>query len=321
MTPTLRALAVLLAASSVALADGAAAQARVDAFQKEAAARRAALGLERGDPRLLAEYPPPALALAQGAEPQTACPGQEVAVKVVGRIAKGSLVVVLSDDVEVTGEKLTDANWEAKVKVKASALPGDVLLRVTTPVSAAWRATRVLDVGCRHRWVLDLAGGERLTVVTAWPKGANTAVQADGTWSKGGQALGTARLTVRAGETFTFERVESAEETAAAARLRASTDFKAVEARAAEAQARVNRCSSGPPAEQQPCLKTGGEALARVAAERDALRQKALAAVAPRFGCDVVKVKRDADALAGRAEGCRGERAAAAVTGTVAAEQ
>lgn len=297
-----------------AAAPDAGAQSRPEAFHQRALAERAALKLDAADPRLAAAYPAPVLTAGDA---PLACPGQRLAVKVAGRLVAGSLVTVLSEDVVVVNERQTAGGWEATVEVRPNAPPGDVLVRVTSPVSEAWRATRLLDIGCQHRWTMDLATGDRLAVTTRWPVGANTGLTADGVWTRGDRALGTARLGVRSGEAFVFERVPSAEELAAEEKLAASPELKAIEARAAEAQARVNGCATGPAAQQAGCLKQNADALARASAERAAVVDRLTGAARPHFGCARIRVTRAGDGLAGTAERCAGANGPIAVRGTV----
>lgn len=316
MTWTATVFASLLPLVAVGAAD-AGAESKAEAFHRQALAQRAALQLDATDPRLRTQYPAPELTPG---DVGLACAGQRLPVKVAGRFVPGSLVTVLSEDVVVVSEKLSASAWEAVVQVRPDAPPGDVLVRVTSPVSEAWRASRLLDVGCQHRWTLDLATGERLTVVTRWPAGANTGVKADGQWTRGTQVLGPVKLEVRGTDAFVFERLVSPEYALAEEKLGRSPELKAIEARAADAQANVNRCAAGPAPQQASCLKKNGDALARASAERAALVDKALGAVTPRFGCAIIRLAREGRGLVGVADRCAGASGPTAVRGTVAAE-
>lgn len=308
--------AAVLVAGALSAGAAPSTQARLAAFHAEAVAQRARLGLEKDAARLEALYPAPEVHLPPGAEPAAACPGQTVEVKLEGRFLPGSLVVLQGEDAEVLEEALSPASWTARVRVLPTAPPRDVLVRVLSPVSETERAARLLDVGCQHRWVLALPGGETLTVRTTWPRGANTSVQATGEWTRGALTE-PAALAVHASGAYTFERLPSPQETRARAALAASAPWRALQARAEEAQARVNACSRGPAGGQQACLKANGDALARVERERRALQDQALSGLQPRLGCETLKVSVAAGRLAGEAERCAAGPGRHPVTGTV----
>jgi hypothetical protein len=314
--------AVLAALGAPASGPGASEQARLEAFRKEAAAQRRKLGLEGDQSKLYAQYPAPEVALA-AAEVPTACPGQRLTVSLTGRFLPGALFVAQSDAVSLSDERQTATTWQATVTVRPDAAPGDVLLRVVTPVSEAFKLTRLLDVGCRHTWALELSTGERLLVKTTWPEGASTAARADAEWSRGTKRLGVLPLTVRGGGgIFTFERVvspqERAKRAAAQAGLQADRDYAALRTKLDAEQRLVDSCRTGPTAALGACLKSHGDELARLEAAMAAKEQRALGGLGPAFGCELVRVQEHAGALSGEAERCVGA-ARATATGTVKA--
>lgn len=288
-------------------------QERRAAVYTKAEAERKKAGLD--DPKkLYAQYPTPEVSFA--GEPKRLCAGKSATVKLTGKFVPGSSFLATNDGVQVAKEKLTPTSWEAELKVAPGAMPGSVSVEVFTPVSAASRSERVLTIGCTYQWHLELQDGEALDLTTDFSSADHGG---DGTWTKGGKSLGTARFTIEGSdEDFNLTRQASQQEFQNAAsnmtKLYESPDFKALQARQQKAAEALGACKD--PKAMAACMKAPGEELRKVGEEQQALTKKFMSAGKPTFGCNQINLKVSGTSLSGDAAEC-GDEKRLTVKGTV----
>ncbi len=303
----------VLAVAGVVRAATSGFQERRTAIYTKAEADRKKLGLE--DPKkLYAKYPTPEVSFK--GEPARLCAGKSATVKLTGKFVPASAFLVTNDGVQVVKEKMTATSWEAELKATAGALPGEVTVEVFSPVSAASRSAKVLELGCKYQWHLELADGQVVDLATDF---AAQDRHGAASWTKSGKATGTSRFGVDgSGEDFNFTRQASQEELMGSAanmsKLFESAEYKALLARQQKASEALGACKD--PKTMAACMKAPGEEIRKIGEQQETLTKKYMSAGKPTFGCNQLNVKVSGTAVSGEATEC-GDAKPQALKGTV----
>ena len=252
--------------------------------------------------------------------PLDACAGSKVPVTLTGKLAKGTVLAVESDDVAVKDEKLEPGRWSATLELSAGAPPQTVSITAVAP-GGAQTSVRVLHVGCKHAWTVTLDSGETVTVHSAWPKSGRTSGPGEGGWSAGEKS--TWDVSGRP-PSFVLERVLSEAETAARTE-RMSLAMNSPKARelarrrAAAEREGEKRCASQPSFDLTlKCMAPIQEEMNAIDAENEELARKARGG--PKAGCDLLEVDLREGKLTGLGTRCSDERRHKIVSGSVKGE-
>lgn len=285
------ALWILMLLGTLSKADEPAWKKRLDAAEQKAALERKRLGLD--ERALYGRYPTPEIQFGEGGEHAqvvSLCPGQSAVVKLAGKLVPGSTVIVESDDVEVTKERLTASGWEATLKARPGAGPQTLSAVVASPVTFASRAETIARIACRYRWQLKIDGGDALTVVTS--RDDSGPLQA--TWKRGAAPPVAVPVTARLeGNHLTVQRVASQEEIQEAVgsmqKMMESPELKSLQERQQKAIAGIEGCMAKADVARQKCMEGISAAIAKLQQEQEALMAKN-APKGPPIGCDEVTV-------------------------------
>lgn len=293
---------VLLTAGLVRAASDAWRQ-KLDAASKAAEAQRKTLGLDGPDDEdaLSQKYPSPEVQFGNGVTQYegafaTLCPGETGRLFIPGKFLEGTTFVVKSDDVQVTGEKLTPKGWEATVTAPRDWVWEPVKVIIASPVSFASVTVNALLVRCSMRFKLALDSGQTLEATLGWDKKARALV-GNGAWKPGG----TVKLEVDSSQRFALKRAFTETE-----RLKQIEKADAVSESPALLAANARRDKA------EEVLETCTKAKGRCEAERNTVAQEEAAAEALRrsmvgaltVGCDRMDLKLGRGTAEGRAEEC-----------------
>lgn len=299
---------VLLTAGLVRAASDAWRQ-KLDAAGKVAQEKRKALGLEgaAGRKALNEKYPTPEVQFGNGVSKSegafvTTCPGETVKVVIPGKFQEGTTFVVQSDDVQVTGEKLTPKGWEASIAVPRDWPHDFVRVRIAAPVSFTGVTVRALEVRCTMRFKLALDSGPTLEATLAWDA-KKEGLAGAGVWKPGGKVQLKANGSPG---NFMLERDFSMQEMMARAEREADVintpAMAAASARMTKAQEAVGKCFEKPQAEQPACITAASKEMETSTNEVMALRASLLAKLT--VGCDRLSLKLGRGTVEGTAENC-----------------
>lgn len=286
---------------------------RITKARQAAFDERKRLGLS--DEKAARQFPTPEVSFK--GEAPSICPGKTGTVRIDGKLAPGTTVVLQSDAVEVTNERFTPSGWQATAKVKDGAPPQQITAQVAAPVSFASRWIRALDVRCAYEWKLELKGGDTLVVKTG---AQSDAQQVDALWTKkGGKAI-TVPFTAQVSDGLSLDRYVSPEEQQAQANgmltAMESPRMKELDARGEKAMAAIQACTEKATKDLAACMKAPSEEMKKVAEEKQALLKAG--ASGPTHGCEAVQVSVRDGKVEGNARGCFGHESESStpVTGT-----
>lgn len=299
---------VLLTAGLVRAASDAWRQ-KLDAASKAAEAQRKTLGLDGPDDEdaLSQKYPSPEVQFGNGVTQYegafaTLCPGETGRLFIPGKFLEGTTFVVKSDDVQVTGEKLTPKGWEASIAVPRDWPHDFVRVRIAAPVSFTGVTVRALEVRCTMRFKLALDSGPTLEATLAWDA-KKEGLAGAGVWKPGGKVQLKADGSP---ENFILERDLSMQEVMARAQREAdvinTSAMAAASARMTKAQEAVGKCFEKPQAEQPACIAAASKEMETSTNEVMALRASLLAKLT--VGCDRLSLKLGRGTVEGTAENC-----------------
>ncbi|MBM4778563.1 MAG: hypothetical protein GQE15_12745 [Archangiaceae bacterium] len=280
----------------------------------QAAAQRQKLGLKNDTklptPELDFSQPPPeatggTFVLGPGSKRDVALKGTN--------LPPGSVFIVASDDVGVSGEKSgANGSWSATFSAKPNALPRAFEVRAVQAGSGREVSLGRFLLGGKHTLVVD-TGDTKLTVKLDF-SGGRTSTEAPGEWSKGGKSLGSWQYTVSLGEGgLDLTRIATAEEgqaqlTASMASLD-SPERKALNARLEKATKKMEPCGKLPPAKMGPCFAAVQPEMDAINVEMKKLNDQADLAGAPKVGCNSLSLNfTPAGVVDGDAQRCPGKK-------------
>lgn len=273
--------------------------AKGSAYQAKQAEERKRLGLDSNKAK--SKYPTPEVHFGVGGGMAAwVCPGTPTQILLEGKIAPGSLVNPMSDDVTVVKEEFTPKGWLATLNVKPSA-KGRISLQVIAPVSGI-TSTIELPVGCPHEWVIDLKNGDRAVI-----KVIDGESHASGEWFRKEKLVESRNFEIsNDGKNFSIVQKESEEDRERVKAAQAPMNNKDMQARQAEVTEKMQSCATLPPAQMAPCIQKYSGQLQEVMAAQNGAMQQAQSAMAPKVGCMQLTGTIEGKKLKGNGMNCTG---------------